>query len=119
MKRNGSALRTGRVLALPEIFFEDHFDGGPLVVPEFEVPEFVVPEVEPIPVVGPVLFGGGAGQGLAAPADPDAPAVPEVEFEAPAVSAVDGEGEPAFDSELIVLPVVLPPVPDVVVQGPL
>ena len=87
------------------------------VVPEFVVPEFVVPEVEPVPVVGPVLFGGGAGQGL------EALAVPEVEFDAPAVSAVDGEGEPAFDSELIVLPVVLPvllpAVPDVVVQGPL
>jgi hypothetical protein len=87
------------------------------VVPEFVVPEFVVPEVEPVPVVGPVLFGGGAGQGL------EAPAVPEVEPDAPAVSPVDGEGEPAFDSELIVLPVVLPvllpAVPDVVAQGPL
>jgi hypothetical protein len=74
-------------------------------------------------VVGPVLFGGDAGQGLEAPAVPDAPAVPEVELDAPAVSPVDGEGEPAFDSELIVLPVVLPvllpAVPDVVVQGPL
>jgi hypothetical protein len=81
------------------------------------VPEFVVPEVAPVPVVGPVLFGGGDGQGLEVPADP------EVELDAPADSPVDGEDEPAFDSELIVLPVVLPAllpaVPDVVAQGPL
>jgi hypothetical protein len=87
------------------------------MVPEFVLPEFVVPEVEPVPVVGPVLFGGGARQGL------EAPAVPEFELDAPADSPVDGEGEPAFDSELIVLPVVLPvllpAVPEVVAQGPL